>query len=96
MNTLTVLGLVWGLITVAFVVLLLYRRSLTKNESDWIPLTDDAKEDSAIQAQTIIEMKTRKLTVPIRALGTLSLIMLLVIVGFWLFQSIFTPPPMPQ
>jgi len=96
MNTLTVLGLVWGLITVAFVVLLLYRRSLTKNESDWIPLTDDAKEDSAIQAQTIIEMKTRKLTVPIRALGTLSLIMLLVIVGFWLFHSIFTPPPMPQ
>ena len=96
MNTLTVLGLVWGVITVAFVALLLYRRSLTKNESDWIPLTDDAKEDSAIQAQTIIEMKTRRLTVPIRALGTLSLIMLLVIVGFWLFQSIFTPPPMPQ
>ena len=79
-----------------FVALLLYRRSLTKKESDWIPLTDDAKEDSAIQAQTIIEMKTRKLTVPIRALGTLSLVMLLVIVGFWLFHTLFTPPPMPQ
>ena len=96
MNTLTVLGLVWGVITVAFVVLLLYRRNLTKNESDWIPLTDDAKEDSAIKAQTIIEMKTRKLTVPIRALGTLSIVILLVIVGFWLYLSIFTPPPMPQ
>jgi flagellar biogenesis protein FliO len=58
-------------------------------------LTDDAKEDTAIQAQTIIEMKTRKLTVPIRTLGTLSLIMLLVIVGFWLFHSLFTPPAMP-
>ena len=86
----------WGVITIAFVALLLYRRSLTKQESDWIPLTDDAKEDSAIQAQTIIEMKTRKLTVPIRTLGTLSLLMLLVIVGFWLFHSLFTPPPMPQ
>ena len=96
MNTLTVLGSVWGVITVAFVVLLLYRRNLTKNESDWIPLTDDAKEDKAIQAQTVIEMKTRKLTFPIRALGTLSLIVLLVIVGVWLFQSIFTPPAMPQ
>ena len=96
MDFLTTMGAAWGVITVLFVILLLYRRSLTKNESDWIPLTDDAKEDSAIQAQTIIEMKTRKLTVPIRALGTLSLIMLLVIVGFWLFQSIFTPPPMPQ
>jgi hypothetical protein len=86
----------WAVITIAFVVLLLYRRSLTKQESDWIPLTDDAKEDSAIQAQTVIEMKTRKLTVPIRTLGTLSLLMLLVIVGFWLFHSLFTPPPMPQ
>ena len=86
----------WAVITIAFVALLLYRRSLTKQESDWIPLTDDAKEDSAIQAQTVIEMKTRKLTVPIRTLGTLSLLMLLVIVGFWLFHSLFTPPPMPQ
>ena len=96
MNTLIVMGSAWGVITVAFVILLLYRRSLTKQESDWIPLTDDAKEDTAIQAQTIIEMKTRKLNIPIRALGTLSLIMLLVIVGLWVFHSIITPPPMPQ
>ncbi len=64
MNTLIAMGLAWGVITLVFVILLLYRRSLTKNESDWIPLTDDAKEDSAIQAQTIIEMKTKKLTDP--------------------------------
>ena len=96
MQALIALSSVWGVITIAFVVLLLYRRSLTKQESDWIPLTDDAKEESAIQAQTVIEMKTKKLTVPIRALGTISLVMLLVIVGFWLFHSIFTPPPMPQ
>jgi len=95
MNTLIGISSAWGVITIAFVVLLLYRRSLTQQESDWIPLTDDAKEDKAIQAQTIIEMKTRKLTVPIRALGTLSLVMLLVIVGFWLVHSVFTPPAMP-
>jgi len=96
MNTLTAMGSTWGVITLAFVTLLLYRRSLTKKESDWIPLTDDAKEDSAIQAQTVIERKTRKLTIPIRTLGTLSILMLLVIVGFVLFQSLFTPPAMPQ
>jgi len=96
MTTLIILGSVWAVVTIVFAVLLIYRRNLTKQESDWIPLTDDAKEDKAIQAQTIIEMKTRKLTFPIRTLGTLSLIMLLVIVGFWLFQSIFTPPAMPQ
>lgn len=96
MNTMIAMGSAWGLITVVFAILLLYRRSLTKNESDWIPLTDDAKEDSAIKAQTIIEMKTRKLTVPIRALGFLSLVILLVIVGFWVFHTLVTPPAMPQ
>jgi hypothetical protein len=96
MNTLIAMGSAWGLITVIFAVLLLYRRSLTKRESDWIPLTDDAREETAIQAQTVIEMKTQRLTIPIRTLGFLSLAMLLVIVGFWLFHTLFTPPPMPQ
>jgi len=96
MNTLVALGTVWGAITITFAVLLLYRRSLTKNESDWIPLTDDSKEDKAIAAQTVIEMKTKKLTVPIRALGTLSLVILLVILGFWLYHTLYTPPAMFQ
>jgi hypothetical protein len=96
MNTIVALGTAWGVITLAFAVLLLYRRSLTKKESDWIPLTDDSREDKAIQAQTIIEMKTRKLTVPIRALGSLSLVMLLVIVGFWLYHTLYTQPAMFQ
>ncbi len=96
MDFLTAMGSAWGVVTLAFVILLLYRRSLTKNESDWIPLTDDAKEDSAIQAQTIIEKKTKKLTIPIRTLGFLSLAILLVIVGFWVFHTLFTPPAMPQ
>ena len=96
MNTIVALGTVWGVITITFAVLLLYRRSLTKNESDWIPLTDDSKEDKAIAAQTVIEMKTKKLTIPIRALGTLSLVMLLVIVGFWLYHTLYTPPAMFQ
>jgi hypothetical protein len=59
-------------------------------------LTNDAKEDSAINAQTIIEMKTKKLTTPIRALGTISLVMFLVLVGMWLFHTLSTPPAMPQ
>ena len=96
MDTLTALGLAWGVITILFVALLLYRQRLERSESDWIPLTDDAKEDSAIQAQTVIEMKTRKLTMPIRALGTLSVVLLLVLVGFWIFHTLSTPPPVFQ
>ena len=96
MNTLTVMSLSWGVITVAFAVLLIYRRSLTKGESDWISMTEDAKEESAIENQKKIEAKTTKLTIPIRALGTVSVLLLVVIVGFWLFHTLFTPPPMPQ
>ena len=93
----TYIGLfsVWGLITIVFCVLLIYRSRLTSRESDWIPLTDDAKEEKAIQEQTIIEMKTHKLLVPIRALGTLSFVLLLVILGFWIYNGITTPPAAP-
>ena len=96
MQNLIALGSVWGVITIAFAVLVVYRQSLRRQESDWIPLTDDAKEDKAIQAQTMIELKTRKLTVPIRTLGTLSVVMLLVIVGVWIFHTLYNPPAMYQ
>jgi len=86
----------WAVVTITFVVLLLYRRSLTKQETDWIPLTDDAKEESAIQAQTLLEMRTRKLTVPIRTLGTASLLLFLVLVGMWLAHSLYAPQALPQ
>jgi len=96
MQPMIALGSVWGVITIVFVGLLLYRRSLTKKETDWIPLTDYGNEDKAIQAQTIIEMKTRKLTILIRALGTLSLVILLVLLGVWIYHTIYTPPAMYQ
>jgi len=94
MSPINIMAVAWAVITVLFFVLLLIRRSYTKNEADWIPLTDDAKEESAIKAQTMIELKAKKLTVPIRALGTLSVVLLLVMLGFWLYKSLSTPPPM--
>jgi hypothetical protein len=94
MQTLFTLSSVWGLITLIFAVLVIYRRSLTNKEADWIPLTGNAREDQAIEAQTIIEMKTKKLSIPIRALGTLSVVLLMVIIGLWIFHTLSTPPPM--
>jgi hypothetical protein len=87
---------IWGVITVALIALLIYRSRLTREESDWIPLTDDGREERAIQTQTIIEMKARKLTLPIRVLGIAWVLMLLVIVGFWFYQGIMTPPTAPK
>ena len=94
MTTLSMLLWAWGVITVLFVALVLYRRAITSKESDWIPLTDDSKEDQAIKAQTVIEMKNRKLTIPIYTLGTLSVVLLLVLVGFWFYHALFTTAPL--
>jgi hypothetical protein len=85
----------WGVVTIALVVLVIYRSRLESHETDWIPLTDDAAEEQAIKEQTVVEMKTSKLTWPIRALGTLSVVLLLVMVGLWVYKGITTPPPVP-
>jgi hypothetical protein len=91
---LIVLISIWAVITVAFAILLIYRRSITKNEADWIPMTDDAKEDSAIQKQTATEKREQKLTVPIRTLGWLSVVMFLVTLGYYLYHALTTSPPL--
>jgi hypothetical protein len=73
-----------------------YRSRLTRRETDWIPLSDDAREEKAIEAQKVIEMKSHKFDLPIRTLGIVWVIMLLVVVGFWFYHGIMTPPPIPK
>ena len=96
MDTMVALLAAWGLITILFFGLIFYRSRLTKKESDWIPLSGDAREEQAIEAQKLIEMKSHKLDLPIRALGAVWVIMLLVIVGYWFYHGIMTPPPMTR
>jgi uncharacterized ion transporter superfamily protein YfcC len=87
---------VWGLVTILFFGLMFYRSRITKKETDWIPLSDDAKEEQAIETQKLSEMKSHKLDLPIRTLGTVWVIMLLVMAGFWFYHGISSPPPMPK
>jgi uncharacterized ion transporter superfamily protein YfcC len=96
MDTMIALFVVWGLVTVVFLGLVIYRSRISKKESDWIPLSDDAKEEQAIETQKVSEMKVHKLDVPIRALGIVWVIMLLVIVGYWFYHGIMTPPPVAK
>ena len=96
MDTLFGLIIGWAVVTLLFLGLVFYRSRLTKKESDWIPLSDDAKEDQAIEAQKVIEVKSHKLELPIRILGVVSALMLLVVIGFWFYHGIMTPPPVPK
>jgi len=93
MDTMVLLFSIWAVITVLFLVLVVIRSRMTKNETDWIPLSNDAKEDQAIEAQKVIEMKSHKFAVPIRALGVLWVVMAVLVVGFWFYHGITTPPP---
>jgi hypothetical protein len=93
MDIMVILFAVWGLVTILFLGLVFYRSRVSKRETDWIPLSGDAREEQAIAAQKVSEAKIRKLNFPIHALGAASAIMLLVIAGFWFYHGIMTPPP---
>ena len=96
MDAMVALIAVWGLVTILFFALVFYRSRITKKESDWIPLSGDAREEKAIEAQKLSEMKSHKLDLPVRALGAVWVIMVLVIVGYWFYHGIMTPPPMTR
>ena len=85
-----------GLVTILVLGLVFYRSRITKKESDWIPLTDDVKEELAIEKQRVSEMKSHKLDLPIRVLGVVWVILLLVVAVYWLYHGIGTPPPIPK
>ena len=94
MDTLIALFAVWGLVTILLFGLVIYRSRISRKETDCIPLSDDAREEQAIEAQKVSEKKIHKLDLPIHALGAVCVIMLLVIIGFWFYHGIMNPPPM--
>lgn len=83
----------WALVTGALVVVIICRTRLESKESDWIPLTDDAREERAIQEQAVIEKKAHRLDWPIRVLGALCVLLLLAIVGYWIYSGLSSPRP---
>ena len=96
MNPLIVLAAIWGLVTGALVVLLLYRFRLESKEADWITMTEDAQEDKAIQEQQTMEKRVHKFDRPIQALGTLSVALLLTIAIWWVYHGLTIPRVLPQ
>ena len=93
MNPLVVLIAIWVLVTGALFIMYLFRSRLESRETDWIPLTEDAREEKAIAAQETIEKKVHRFDRPIQALGVLSVILLLSIISYWVYQGLSTPPP---
>jgi hypothetical protein len=95
MNPLLGLIATWVVVTGTLIVLFLYRSRLEDKETDWIPMTEDSREEKAIAEQQTIERKVHKFDRPIQALGALSVVLLVTILTFWVYKGLSTPPPMP-
>lgn len=95
MNPLMVLITTWMLVTVLLIFLYLYRSRLESKETDWIPLTEDSREEKAIREQQTLERKVHKFDRPIQALGAISVVLLLTTLTYWAYMGLSTPPPMP-
>jgi len=84
-SLLFILLIVWGAITIALVVMIIYRSTLESREDDQLFL-DAAEQTMASEQQQIIG-RISKLSRPITVLMWLSGIMLAGIGGLWLYEG---------
>jgi hypothetical protein len=77
---------VWGVLTGALVILLIYRGTLTMQEDDQLFLDDTKSQMQQDQAELIA--KVNKINPFVKVLGAASGIMFLVIAGMFIYQGL--------
>jgi hypothetical protein len=80
------LAIVWGIFTVGLIILLIYRSTLTMHEDEALYL-DDASSHMR-EEQTELITKVNRLTVPVWVAGSGSGVLLLVLVGMFIYQGL--------
>jgi hypothetical protein len=80
------LAVVWGVITVIFIGLLMWRSVLASHEDDQIFL--DAAQEHMAREQRELVAKISSLSRPIATSGIAAGALLLVIVGMWLYEGL--------
>jgi hypothetical protein len=76
---------VWGTVTIALVILLIYRSQLVNREGDQIYLARG--EDNMAAEQRTIIARIDKLATPIKVLYVVSGVLLVAVVAVWLETS---------
>ncbi len=86
MSTLSMLLIVWGVLTVLLVLLLIYRSTLSMHEDDQLFLDDSSK--NMREEQEALQVRMNKVTPWVRILGAASALLILVIAGLAVWERI--------
>ena len=84
MTPLTILAIVWGVVTAILVVLLIYRSTLTMHEADQLFL--DEAESHMQKEQTELLARMHKLQPMVRLFGAASGLLILVMAGYFVWD----------
>jgi hypothetical protein len=84
MSTLSMLLIVWGVLTVLLILLLIYRSTLSMHEDDQLFLDDSSK--NMREEQEALQVRMKKVTPWVRILGAASAVLILVIAGLAVWE----------
>jgi Tfp pilus assembly protein PilN len=81
----TTLLILWGVITAALVVLLIYRSTLSMHQEDQLFLGES--ESHMEKEQALVLSRLERLQWPLRLLGGASGVLILLIFGLWVWEG---------
>jgi uncharacterized membrane protein SpoIIM required for sporulation len=83
---LEILLTIWGVLTAVLVILLIYRSTLTMQEDDQLFL-EESESHMALEQQVLMA-KVNKINPLVKILGAASGVLILVIVGIFVYQGL--------
>lgn len=85
-SMLTMLLVVWAVLTTLLVLLLIYRSTISMHEEDQLYL--DEAEAHMQREQDEVHARLNKINVPMRVLSAASGMLILVIAGMWVWEGL--------
>ncbi|HYH00451.1 MAG TPA: hypothetical protein VD837_15060 [Terriglobales bacterium] len=86
MPLMSMLLVIWAVLTTILVILLIYRSTLSMHEDDQLFL--DQSESHMEKEQTALIARINRLQTPVRLLGAASGLLILIVFGMWIWQGL--------
>lgn len=85
-SMLTMMLVVWAVLTALLIILLIYRSTLSMHEEDQLFLDESQKQMETEQAE--IHSRMNRTQWPMRVLGAASGMLILLIAGLWVYEGL--------